>query len=865
LRATVVRLGTDDHLVLISIHHLVADLWSIALLIDDVSAAYRALARGEPARLPPLAAQPADIGIRQRQRLTPNRVQALRALWRARLAGVRPVELPADHPRPALPNLGAHVHEFVLDDQLSQDLRRLSQAEGVTLFVTLLAGLAALIARWSGQHDLVVVSVSAGRRGRDAERVIGMLTECLVLRVDCAGDPTFRELLSRTRTSVLDAFDGAELPFAEIVAHLDPGRDLEPSPLRQIGLSVHNTPRATPSLPGLTLDALPVAPAGSPTGISEADLWLEVFDDGQAALRARLQMDDTMFEPASLRLTAHRLTTLLRDAVGRPTAHLSDLAVVGCEEQRLRARFTGGPVAAVGVSAMDGTPDAVALAGPGWAVSYRCLRRLVRRAVGQLRRAGVRPGDAVRVDAPWQPLGLVATLAVLQAGANPVAEVPPSGTTRLVLDGDVCALWTDRSGQATGDAWSALLATATDVGARLGAAAGGHWLVCPTPGQPPDPVELLTPLLAGGTLVLAEEGPPDARWAGSVVFADAGVLAGWLGAGWLPPPGVAVLTGPGLPVAAAALLSQESRLWVRYRPAGAVGWATLGRITGPADFERGRSVYGSALGPAGLRLVGPRSAPVPVGVAGEICLADQPLPTGPGWRPAAVAERAVPDPDGHGTRLWRTGEYGRFRGDGVLEAGGATDGCFEIGGRWVVAPVAEAALCTLAGVREALLVRRMCETDGGVVVPTLVAYVVPAPGIAAEQLRRSVRAHLRAKATATVVVCVDALLRGEEGTWDRDGGAAAASIPGPDPADDGPDTPTTRAVARLVEVLVGVEGVTAGDNFFRLGGTSLDATRLVARIHRDLGVEISLYALVTARTIAGIARHVERATVRTAG
>ncbi|MYW94292.1 hypothetical protein G3I59_27755 [Amycolatopsis rubida] len=325
-RAGVLRLAPEDHVILLSVHHLAADLWSIAVLLEELSSAYSSACAGRPHRLQPPLGQPAELGRRQRRRLTPARMSALRERCRDRLGGVRPVDLPSDRPRRALPNLGSHSRESVLDHELSTGLRRLGAAEAVTLFGTLLAGLHALISRWSGAADFAVVSVSAGRHGSETERTVGLLTECLVLRLSAPGDPTFRELLAAARDSALDAFDAAKLPFAEVVALLDPARDREPSPLRQFGLSVHNVPRAKTPLPGLAPAALPEPEPGASAGRSEADLWLEVFDSGHGELPIRLQLDDVLFAPASLPLVEQLLVALLRDAVARPEARISELA-----------------------------------------------------------------------------------------------------------------------------------------------------------------------------------------------------------------------------------------------------------------------------------------------------------------------------------------------------------------------------------------------------------------------------------------------------------------------------------------------------------------------------------------------------------
>jgi acyl carrier protein len=387
-RATVVRLAPDDHVLVLAVHHLAADLWSAALIIDELSAAYRGACRGTSAALPPLRLQAAELGAQQRARLTPQRLARERDYWRRRLAGAACVVLPADHPRPAGPGLRSHVRQVRLTPDLSQALRELGRSQGVTLFAVLLAGLHALIWRWAGHADLVTNSVTAGRRGRGAERVVGMLTECLILRSDASGDPAFRELAGRIHEVTLDALDHCPLPFAEVVAVTDPGRDLEPSLLRQIGFSLHNTPRPRPFEAGLVIEGLPEAAPG--TGISEADLWLEVFDDGAGPLEMRLQMDDQLFEPASVRLTARRIEVLLTAAAARPTIPLSQLPLLS-------------------PTALALTPPAEARPDPGSAdaLDVREVTRLVQSVLGvrsvsgadNFFRLGGSSMDAVRLSA----------------------------------------------------------------------------------------------------------------------------------------------------------------------------------------------------------------------------------------------------------------------------------------------------------------------------------------------------------------------------------------------------------------------------------------------------------------------------------
>ncbi|WP_233513845.1 condensation domain-containing protein, partial [Micromonospora craterilacus] len=326
--AAVIRLGVDDHVLLLGMHHLVADLWSLNIVIDELSAAYRAASHGGalPAPVPP--AQPAGLALRQRDRLTPARLDRLRRWWADHLTGVRPVALPTDRPRPPLPNLTTYCHEGQLPPDLADALRRIGHQHRVTLYATLLAALNTLVAGWSGQGDLLTVSVTAGRHGRAAEGTVGLLTGCLVVRVDTTKAATFAALLPVVQEAVVDALDHAALPFADLVAHVDPGRDLEPSPLRQLGFSLHNTPSASAEFPGATIGALPPRQDAWPRGVSEADLWWEVFDHGTGPLAYRLQADDRLFRPDGPRRVMSALRQLLHTVGRHPETPLSRLAPV---------------------------------------------------------------------------------------------------------------------------------------------------------------------------------------------------------------------------------------------------------------------------------------------------------------------------------------------------------------------------------------------------------------------------------------------------------------------------------------------------------------------------------------------------------
>lgn len=317
-RVVIARLAPAEHVLILVAHHMIVDLWSIGLVIGELCDGYRDAAEGKPHALPPVRLQQAALATRQEN--GPH--TARQAWWGKRLSGVRAVALSSPRPRAIRPNLTTHVHETQLGERLSDDLRRTSRAEGVTLYVTALAAMACLVVDWCGQTEFVVISNTSGRQGRDAERLVGTPVEYLVVHVDASGDPTFRELLGRLGEAALDAFDHV-IPLDEMFAAIDPGRVMRPSPLRQLGFSVLNAPRAQPALPGVSLRGRPPSPTRA--GVSEGDLWWELHDTGGGPLGVRLQLSDQLFDAESAQLTVAALADLMDTAIRLPHLRVSDL------------------------------------------------------------------------------------------------------------------------------------------------------------------------------------------------------------------------------------------------------------------------------------------------------------------------------------------------------------------------------------------------------------------------------------------------------------------------------------------------------------------------------------------------------------
>ena len=330
LRAALLRRGPRRHLLLLTVHHLGADAWSVGLLLGELAALYAAFAAGLPSPLPEPAVQYADFAGWQREALQGETLERLLAHWRERL-GDRPAafELPPDHPRPAVQaHRGARV-PVAVPPAAAAALRRLGREAGASPFASWLAVLAALLARWTGHGDVVVGTAAANRPEVAVEKLIGLFINTVVLRADLAGDPTFRAVLERCRETALAAFSHAELPFQRLVEHLRPERDPSRGPLFQIFFTVQEG-----GLPALELDGLTMRPEPAYAGGAEFDLAvaLTAREDG---VDGWIDYDADLYEEATVRRLADRLAAFAEAAAAAPDRRISELPLLSPADEAL--------------------------------------------------------------------------------------------------------------------------------------------------------------------------------------------------------------------------------------------------------------------------------------------------------------------------------------------------------------------------------------------------------------------------------------------------------------------------------------------------------------------------------------------------
>jgi len=332
LRAGLLRLGEAEHIVLFTMHHIISDEWSLGVLVRELAALYEAFCQGLPSPLAELPVQYADFAHWQREWLRGEALDAQLAYWRQQLGGSLPVlELPFDHPRPAVQTWRGATHSFVLSAEASASLRALSRQEGVTLFMTLLAALQTLLHRSTGQDDIVVGTDVANRNRLETEGLIGFFVNHLVLRNDLGGNPTFRRLLRQVREATLGAYAHQDLPFDKLVGALRLERNLGRTPLFQVLFVFGNPTMPTLELPGLTL-----SPLRPDLILAKYDLTLFMNERGQE-IGGVWRYGTELFEAAAINRMSEHFETLLGSIAANPDARLKSLEMLTSAEREQQA------------------------------------------------------------------------------------------------------------------------------------------------------------------------------------------------------------------------------------------------------------------------------------------------------------------------------------------------------------------------------------------------------------------------------------------------------------------------------------------------------------------------------------------------
>ncbi|RVU51136.1 amino acid adenylation domain-containing protein [Pseudomonas syringae pv. syringae] len=911
IRAHLLQVADDRHVLLMTVHHIIADGWSMAVLSQELLALYPAFCQGQPDPLPALAIQYADYAVWQRRWLSGERLQHQAAYWHQALEGAPTLlTLPTDRPRPAQQDFAGASLAVQLNANLAADLRKLAQRQGVTLYMALMAAWATTLTRLSGQADVVIGSPVAGRGHTELEDLIGLFVNTLAVRIDTSGNPSGEALLARVKARVLEAQEHQDLPFEQVVEVVRPTRSLAHPPLFQTTLNWMPGKHVADSLGDLRVE-----PVEQNSQVSKFDLSLNLSEQGET-LVGTLDYATALFDETTAQRYLGYFMQILEALAADEQTHLDRIPLVGEEERRyLLETLNTTALAQVNdeqtVHAMIEARAASAPEGVAAQVGEHCLHygEMNQRAnalAHHLISLGVCVDDRVAVMARRGLDTLVAMLAVLKAGAGYVPVDPSHPDERiayLLADSAPKVLLTQQALMNRVPQTSApviafdrpewpqrlenpqvaglnpthlayVIYTSGSTGQPKGVMvehrtlgnlidwhcqsfdlqAGSHTASVAGFGFDAMAWEVWPALCAGATLHL----PP-----ADVSNEQIDELLDW----WIAQPlQVAFLPTPVAEYAFSRDLSHPTlrtlliggdRLRQFQRDPG----FTVINNYGPTEatvvatsgrlLPDGRLDIGTPIANTRVYLLDEHQQLVPLGVAGELYVAGEGVARGYLNRPEMTAERFLRDPFHANARMYRTGDLARWNADGTLDYLGRNDDQVKIRGARIELGEIEAQLSRLPGIEEALVLAREDEPDQ----PRLTAYFIERDGSLSTpvaELRSALLTVLPGYMVPSAFVRLDAWPLTANGKVDR----KALPMPDrnalPDRDYEAPQGPVEMAVAEIWSSLLHVERVGRHDHFFELGGHSLLAVNLIAQMRRQ-GLDADIRTLFTQPTLAALA------------
>ena len=435
LRGCVLQLSTRECIVLLVMHHIASDGWSMRILREQLTQLYQAFLEGKPNPLEKLPIQYADYALWQRQWLSGENLDKQLNYWKQQLAGANPVlELPSDRPRPAVQTFRGASQSFIISPTLAQSLKALCHQERATLYMTLLAAFQTLLSRYSGQEDIIVGSPIAGRNRSELESLIGFFVNTLVLRTDLSGNPSFRDLLKRVRQVALGAYEHQALPFEKLVEELQPERSLSYNPLFQVMFALQNAPQAKGQLLGLKK-----APVELESGTAKFDLTLSMVESADG-LRGEFEYSTDLFDAATIERMVGHFQTLLEGIVANPNQPIATLPLLTeTERHQLLVEWNktqmdypqGKCIHQLFEEQVERTPDAIAVVFQDQKLTYRELNGRANQLAHYLQTLGVGPEVLVGICVERSLEMVIGLLGILKAGGAYVPLDPAYPKDRL--------------------------------------------------------------------------------------------------------------------------------------------------------------------------------------------------------------------------------------------------------------------------------------------------------------------------------------------------------------------------------------------------------------------------------------------------
>jgi amino acid adenylation domain-containing protein len=927
-RSMLIRLDSRDHLLVLVMHHIVTDGWSMGVLFDEIGKIYAEFAYGVPAKLPVLPTQYPDFATWQREKFTAEALKSDTAYWVDKLKDHEGLlQIPADFPRPPIQSHAGALEIFQVGEPTANGLKRIAESQRASLFMVTMAAFQTLIWQYTGNEDILISTPTAGRHDANLEKLIGFFTSTLVVRGNLAADPTFVQLLQRVRETTLEAYEHQDLPFEKLVEALKPQRSLNHTPLFQIMMVFQNAPKQILTLPGLSLEELEFD-----SGSSKFDLTLEIVE--QDGLRCSVEYCTDLFRKQTIQRFAQHFRALLQDIVENPDRPISELRILDdaarneliFDFNRTTApRRRDARIDTLFAEQVERSPNRVALVEGGVKIEYRDLNEraetlasiLVEKGCDQDHPVGIymeRSIDAVvtllaafKANAPIVPLDIAnpqhrLAMLIRDAGCRVIVthrgrhDALPKEIEAISLNNlPATSTVSSRSAAArSSEDLAYIIYTSGSTGMPKGVE-GTHraainrftWMWRDFPFTADETCcqktalgfvdsiwEIFGPLLAGVRSIIVPEGyllEPDqfvtllTRHEVTRIVLVPSLLRTLLDsipdlASRLPKLKLWTSSGEVLPL----------DLVDRFRTS--LPEARLLNIYGSSEVTADATYYDATAGtaltsvPIGrpidnthVVILDRHKKLVPPLVAGEIHIGGDCLARGYWRQPDLTAQRFIPNPyrTDQSQSLFATGDLGRVLADGTLEYLGRADLQVKIRGIRIEPGEIEANLTSYPSIRQAAVVVHGESQD----TKKLVAYLVMSESSAnsINDIRDYLKARLPDYMIPAIFIPMESLPVLPSGKINR------LALPSPQQGSLGRREQLVRPRNAIEEKLCSIwcevlelDEVGIDDNFFDVGGHSLSGMRVLARVRRDLRVDIPIRRLFDHPTIGELAVEVAR-------
>ncbi len=914
IRGRLVRQQEDQYALLITMHHIVSDGWSVAVLLNELSALYRAFARGEADPLPELAVQYPDYAVWQRHWMQGEVLRQQVEHWKATLAGTRALlELPADHVRPSDQDYAGAWLEVMLDEELVTGLKELSKRHGATLYMTLLAGWAALLGRLSGQQDILIGTPVANRRQGELEALIGFFVNTLVLRTDLSGRPRVGELLERVKSQSLGAQQHQDIPFEQVVEIVQPERSLAHSPLFQVMFAWQNAPRGALDLVGLKTMGLEMATHR----VARFDLTVSLWEMDER-IAGGVEYATALYEKATIERYMGYWRRMLEGMVAGSEQVVDCLDLLPESERyqvlyewnRTEAVYPQKCIHELFEDQVRRNAEAVAVEFEGRKLTYGELNRSANQLGHYLRRVGVGPEARVGLCMERSLEMVIGLLGILKAGGAYVALDPryPQERLKFMAEDSFISVLVTQSGlleQLPGlpkvicvdndfveiaresgkdielplypENLAYVIYTSGSTGRPRGVAIQhgsanvllqwarevfsaeelGGVLASTSICFDLSVFEIFAPLSWGGKAIMVRDALSLAEMAQNsgvtLLNTVPSAMAELLRIEGVPGSIRTVnLAGEALPPNIVEQLYKElkmERVFNLYGPSEDTTYSTYACLKKSEINER--VSIGKPISNTQAYVLDREYQPVPAGVTGELFLGGQGGARGYLNQPELTAEKFIPNPfsERGGERIYRTGDQVKWGKNGNLEFLGRMDQQVKVRGYRIELGEIEAALQAHEGVRACAVIVREDQSAE----KRVVAYVVRNGAVKAEAFSEFLKQRLPEYMVPSVFVEMEQLPLTPNGKIDR------KALPAPEKEWSGPKGYTgprngeEEILCGLFAEVLNRDRVGVHDDFFAIGGHSLLATRLVSRIRATLGMDVALRSVFESPTIAKLA------------